>query len=117
MRTLADECADAPGVMNLLGNATKFTARGSITLSLLSVDGAVESSVADTGVGIPSADLPYIFDEFRQVERQGGGQTEGTGLGLAIANKTVALLGGTLMAESEVGVGTKFTLRIGDYGD
>jgi signal transduction histidine kinase len=104
--------------MNLLGNATKFTNTGSITLSLRSVDGgAIELSVADTGVGIPSDDLPHIFDEFRQVERQGGEQTEGTGLGLAIAKKTVDLLGGTLTADSEVGVGTTFTVRIGDYED
>jgi signal transduction histidine kinase len=144
VRTLADECADAlesivkedvelrreledmseiqtdPGrlrqvVMNLLGNATKFTDSGSITVSLRIVDGDAELSVADTGVGIPADDLPHIFDEFRQVERQGGEQTEGTGLGLAIAKKTVVLLGGTLTAESEVGVGTTFTVRIGDY--
>jgi len=77
-------------------------------------DGTVELSIADTGVGIPPEDLPHIFDEFRQVERQGGEQTEGTGLGLAIAKKTVDLLGGVLTATSEVGVGTTFTLRIGD---
>ena len=79
------------------------------------VDSAVELSVADTGIGIPPEDLPHIFDKFRQVERQGGEQTEGTGLGLAIAKKTVELLGGTITATSEVGVGTTFTLRISDY--
>ena len=104
-------------VMNLLGNATKFTDEGSITLSVRGVDGAVELSVADTGVGIPPEDLPHIFDEFRQVERQGGEQTEGTGLGLAIAEKSVVLLGGTITAESEVRVGTTFTVRIGDYAE
>ena len=57
--------------------------------------------------------LPHIFDEFHQVKRQGGDQTEGTGLGLAIAKKTVELLGGELTATSEV-VGA-FTLRISDY--
>ena len=77
-------------------------------------DGTVELSIADTGVGIPPEDLPHIFDEFRQVERQGGEQTEGTGLGLAIASKTAELLGGTLAAESEVGRGTTFRLRISD---
>ena len=91
--------------------------RGVITLSLRSVDGDAELSIADTGVGIPTEDLPHIFDEFRQVERQGGEQTEGTGLGLAIAKKTVDLLGGTLTAESEIGVGTTFTVRIGDYAE
>ena len=49
-------------VMNLLGNATKFTGEGSITLSLRRVDGAVELSIADTGIGIPPEDLPHIFD-------------------------------------------------------
>ncbi|MBT7428927.1 MAG: hypothetical protein HN783_03855, partial [Ilumatobacter sp.] len=119
-------------VMNLLGNATKFTEAGSITLSLKRVSGVmpstgsstagpvddedaegsdhyIELSVADTGIGIPAEDLPHIFDEFRQVERQGGEQ-EGTGLGLAIASKTVDLLGGEITATSEVGKGTTFTV-------
>ena len=69
----------------------------------------------DTGPGIPAEDLPHIFEEFRQVEREGGAQTEGTGLGLSIAKKSIELLGGTISAESDVGVGTTFTLRIGDY--
>ncbi len=122
-------------VMNLLGNATKFTEAGSITLSLKRVsdgnpsvdsssagstgrdsaassDNHIEISVADTGIGIPADDLPHIFDEFRQVERQGGEGAEGTGLGLAIAKKTVDLLGGDINATSEVGVGTTFTVRL-----
>ena len=103
--------------MNLLGNATKFTDTGVITLSLRSVEGTLELAVADTGVGIPVEDLPHIFGEFRQVERQGGEQSEATGLGLAIAKKTVDLLGGTLTAQSEIGVGTTFTVRIGDYSE
>jgi signal transduction histidine kinase len=103
-------------LMNLLGNATKFTETGSITLFLRREGDAVELVIADTGVGIPSADLPHIFDEFRQVERQGGEQTEGTGLGLAIARKTVDLLGGEITATSEVGVGTTFTVRLGRDG-
>jgi signal transduction histidine kinase len=100
-------------VMNLLGNAIKFTDQGSITLSLRRSDETAELAVADTGVGIPPEDLPHIFDEFRQVERQGGEQREGTGLGLAIAKKTVDLLGGELLATSEVGVGTTFRVRLG----
>jgi len=102
-------------VMNLLSNALKFTDEGSITLSLRPVDEGLELSVADTGMGIPAEDLPHIFDEFRQVERQGGIQKEGTGLGLAIAKKSVEMLGGTITAESKVGKGTTFTLRIKDY--
>ncbi len=142
VRAIADECADALGsivkegvvlrrdladvgqihsdpdrlrqvVMNLLGNATKFTENGSITLALKRDGASVELSIADTGIGIPAQDLPHIFDEFRQVERQGGEAAEGTGLGLAIAKKTVELLGGEITATSEVGVGTTFTVRLG----
>ena len=141
VRQLADECADAlesivaEGVvlrrelddvgsirsdpdrlrqilMNLLGNATKFTHEGSITLALRRKDDVVELSVVDTGIGIPADDLPHVFDEFRQVERQGGEQSEGTGLGLAIARKTAELLGGTITATSEVGRGTTFTVAL-----
>jgi signal transduction histidine kinase/ligand-binding sensor domain-containing protein len=99
-------------IMNLLGNATKFTDSGSITVSLKRDDDAVELSVVDTGIGIPAEDLPHIFDEFRQVERQGGEGAEGTGLGLAIAKKTVNLLGGEITATSQVGVGTTFAVRL-----
>ena len=102
-------------LMNLLSNAVKFTEEGSITLSVRPADGGIELAVADTGVGIPAEDLPHIFDEFQQVERQGSTEKEGTGLGLAIARKSVELLGGTLSAKSEVGKGATFTLRIKDY--
>ena len=101
-------------VMNLLGNAVKFTQEGSITISLKPEDSGVKLSVADTGVGIPAEDLPGIFAEYRQVERRVGEKTEGTGLGLAIAAKSVEMLGGTISAESEIGKGTTFTVRIGD---
>ncbi|MFT7692785.1 MAG: two-component system sensor histidine kinase BaeS, partial [Candidatus Latescibacterota bacterium] len=67
-----------------------------------------------TGVGIPAKDLPYIFEEFRQVDRDGA-EAQGSGLGLAIVKKTVELLGGTIKAESSVGEGTRFTLIIGNY--
>jgi len=109
-------------LMNLLGNAVKFTEHGAITVAVAPVDAgdagdAVEVRVSDTGVGIPPGDLPFIFEEFRQVERQGSPEKEGTGLGLAIAHKSVELLGGTLTAESEVGTGTTFILRVGHAGE
>ena len=100
-------------VMNVMGNAAKFTERGSITVSVRPAGEWIELSVADTGSGIPAEDLPHIFDEFRQVDREGG--QEGTGLGLSIAKKSIELLGGSISAESEVGAGTTFTLRIRDY--
>jgi len=99
-------------LMNLLSNAIKFTEEGGITLSLRMVNEWVELSVADTGIGIPAADLPHIFDEFRQVERQGTTKKEGTGLGLAIAKKSAELMGGTIAVESKIGRGTTFTLML-----
>ena len=102
-------------VMNLLGNAVKFTQQGNVTVYLRPADSGVELAVIDTGVGIPAEDLPHIFEEFRQVERQVVEKAEGTGLGLAIAAKSVEMLGGTITADSAVGKGTTFTLRIGDY--
>jgi len=102
-------------LMNLLSNAVKFTEAGSITVSVKPVGSWVELSVADTGVGIPPEDLLHIFEEFHQVERQGSPETEGTGLGLAIARRSVELLGGTITAESEVGKGTIFAMKIGNF--
>ena len=93
----------------------KFTERGSITVSLKAFDGWAELSVADTGQGIPADDLPHIFDEFRQVQRNGGAEKEGTGLGLSIAKKSIEMLGGSIVAASQLGAGTTFTLRLRDY--
>ena len=98
-------------VMNLLGNAVKFTEAGSITVSLRAVGSHLELSVADTGVGIAPDELPHIFEEFRQVGGAGNAQ-EGTGLGLSIARKSVELMGGTIEAHSEVGRGTTFTIHL-----
>jgi signal transduction histidine kinase len=98
-------------LMNLLGNAVKYTESGSITLRLKPLPDGVELAVADTGVGIPAEDLPHIFDEFRQVERKDK-KREGSGLGLAIAWRSVDMLGGTLTADSIVGEGSTFTVRV-----
>ena len=99
-------------LMNLLSNAVKFTEQGRIDLRLRSIEGGLEVVVADTGPGIPAAELPHIFDEFHRVEGGKKGGPEGTGLGLAIARKSVNLLGGRLAVESQTGRGTKFTLTI-----
>ena len=102
-------------LVNLLGNAAKFTEEGRITVSLKKAGEWIELAVADTGTGIPADDLPHIFDEFRQVARKGSSAEQGTGLGLAIAKKSLELLGGSIAVESEEGKGTTFTLRLTDY--
>ena len=101
-------------VMNLLGNAVKFTDAGCITVSLHVAGDGCDVAVADTGVGIPPEDLPHIFEEFHQVERTVGTKREGTGLGLAIAQRSAHLLGGHIEAVSQIGEGSVFTLHVGN---
>ena len=102
-------------VVNLLGNAAKFTETGTITVSLRTTNGdagnRLELIVADTGIGIPPEDLPHVFEEFRQVNGAGNAQ-EGSGLGLSIARRSIELMGGTIAAESIVGQGSTFTVRL-----
>jgi two-component system sensor histidine kinase/response regulator len=99
-------------LVNLLANAIKFTDSGSVTLSAEQVSGdCIAFQVQDTGVGIAPEDLAAIFDEFVQVQLDGG-KPEGTGLGLAISRRLAALLGGSVTATSVVGEGSTFRLSI-----
>ena len=91
---------------NLVGNAIKFTAEGSVSLDVLFADGRLHIKVSDTGCGIAPHDMERIFKEFTRLENAQG--KEGFGLGLAITNKLVRLLGGNITVESEVGSGTSF---------
>ncbi len=97
-------------VYNLLSNALKFTPeRGKVILHLKEEGGFLKIKVQDTGIGIPSDQLPHIFDRFYQVED--GGPTdkpEGTGIGLAYTKELVNLLGGKIEVKSEVGKGATF---------
>lgn len=94
-------------VMNLLENAVRYTEKGEIRASLTFTPAFAVFVVEDTGIGIPEAELPYIFDRFYRVEKSRSRQYGGTGLGLSIVNKLVELLGGTIVITSEVGVGTR----------
>ena len=116
----ADEKRLRQVLLNLLGNAVKFTERGQVTLRV--EYGRSESSVEmlnvkveDTGIGIPSAHLEEIFMPFRQVSDRTR-QVEGTGLGLAITKRLVALMGGSLSVTSQPGQGSIFFLLVTSSG-
>jgi signal transduction histidine kinase len=109
-------CTDADDVRrvltNLLVNAIKYTECGSVRLEVESRGDAVAFHVADTGVGIPSDALEYIFDEFRQMEGPTHAETNRTGLGLAICRQLALLLCARIEVCSEPGVGSTFTFTV-----
>jgi signal transduction histidine kinase len=97
---------------NLVSNALRHTSSGgSIRLRAEKSDGGVILSVSDTGTGIAPEHLPYVFDRFWKAD-PARGHGSGSGLGLAIARHLVTLHGGTISAESGVGKGTVFTIRL-----
>ncbi|MGD0435460.1 MAG: ATP-binding protein [Bryobacteraceae bacterium] len=104
-------------LVNLLGNAAKFTDRGAIWVSVeADTDkGALHFSVSDTGIGIPADRLTAIFDSFSQADAATSRKYGGTGLGLAISKKLVELMNGKIWAESTPGLGSTmhFTARFG----
>jgi len=102
-------------VLNLLSNASKFTpANGSVTIDGLATDGEprVHLRVSDTGIGIPAPKLAHVFEPFVQVDDSAARRSEGSGLGLAISRDLARGMGGDLSAESQVGVGSSFTLTL-----
>jgi PAS domain S-box-containing protein len=99
-------------LLNLLGNAVKFTQKGGIMLRVVPVDNAVEFTVTDTGIGISKEDLEHIFDRFWQASHGTSQTVSGAGLGLTVSRRLVELLGGTLVVESEVGTGSTFSFRL-----
>jgi signal transduction histidine kinase/CheY-like chemotaxis protein len=96
-------------LINLLGNAIKFTDQGQVWLEIGWSDGSLSMTVRDTGVGIPPESLARAFEPF---QRMAGSRTEGTGLGLTITRRLVDLMGGTIRARSDPGLGTEFAVRI-----
>ena len=99
-------------VINLLNNAVRFTERGGVTIDVTCDGEQVHVAVSDTGVGIPEADLPHVFEEFRQVGDVPERHHEGSGLGLAICKRFAVLHGGSIWVESKVGAGSTFHLRL-----
>jgi len=108
----ADERKVKQVLLNLLSNALKFTPEGGkVDVRAALSNGAIEISVADTGVGIAPEDQEAVFEEFRQVGAASK-KVEGTGLGLAISRKFIELHGGRIWVTSEMGKGSTFTFTL-----
>lgn len=104
-------------LVNVVGNAMKFTESGSVKVcSHYDANDAVgprlRITVSDTGIGIPSQKLPYIFDRFYQIDSSFARREGGAGLGLAISRELSDLLGGNVSVESDEGKGSKFTIDV-----
>ncbi|MFZ3580136.1 ATP-binding protein [Virgibacillus sp. DJP39] len=107
---------DADGIrleqifINLLGNAVRYTEKGSINVIVWNSENKVHVIVEDTGIGIPKEELPLIFERFHRVEKSRSRELGGTGLGLAIVKNLVEIQHGTISVSSHVGQGTRFQL-------
>ncbi|WP_426179118.1 ATP-binding protein [Rhizorhabdus sp. FW153] len=99
-------------IFNLLSNAFKYTLAGGISVEVRSEGDAAVVVVEDSGVGIAADEIPRLFDRFHRIEGQPGRTQEGTGIGLALVKELVALHEGTIAVESELGRGTRFTVRL-----
>jgi signal transduction histidine kinase len=97
---------------HLVGNAIKFTAEGAVRVVAEPRGRAIAVSVCDSGIGIPEAALPHIFDEFSQVDERSTRRHQGAGLGLALASRLVRLMGGEISVKSAVGTGSCFTFTL-----
>jgi signal transduction histidine kinase len=99
-------------VLNLVGNAIKFTDRGSVTISIAAGDGVFHLSVSDTGPGIDPEHHERIFGEFQQVDNSNTRSKGGSGLGLSISKRIVEMHGGSIWVASELGKGSVFHVRL-----
>jgi two-component system phosphate regulon sensor histidine kinase PhoR len=98
-------------LLNLLYNAIKFNRPGGeVWLEATLDNGRLRITVSDTGIGIPSEDLPRIFERFYCVDKARSRETGGTGLGLSIVKHTVEKMSGCVTVESQLGKGSVFTL-------
>jgi signal transduction histidine kinase len=99
-------------LMNLVGNALKFTVEGRVEIRAEARGDVLLFAVADTGIGIPADQIGTIFEEFRQADATVSRDFGGTGLGLSITKKLVELHGGRIWVESEPGKGSTFFFSI-----
>jgi signal transduction histidine kinase len=99
-------------LLNLVGNAIKFTETGRIEIAARTAGGFFDIAVTDTGPGIAEADQARIFEEFQQVDNSSTRKKGGTGLGLAISRRIIEMHGGTLTVQSRPGEGSTFRIRV-----
>jgi signal transduction histidine kinase len=99
-------------VLNLVGNAIKFTETGEVAIGAVAENGFFTVSVRDTGPGIAAADQARIFEEFQQVDNTSTRKKGGTGLGLSISRRIIEMHGGTLSVDSVLGQGSTFRISI-----
>lgn len=100
-------------LMNLLGNAIKYTEKGRVEITAKVIDNNVEISVIDTGIGIKTEDIPKLFGPFVRLQSPLTFKTSGTGLGLYLVKKLATdFLGGDVDVGSEYGIGSTFTLHV-----
>jgi signal transduction histidine kinase len=105
---LADRDRLEQVLVNLLGNAIRYTEIGSITVKAVKVNRQVWIAVIDTGVGIAQEDLPFVFERFWRADPSRASYSGGTGIGLAIARRLIELQGGQIEVESELNKGSIF---------
>jgi signal transduction histidine kinase len=108
----ADERRLAQVLLNLVGNAIKFTDQGEVAIKATVLDGSFTVAVRDTGPGIAAVDRVKIFEEFQQADNSATKRKGGTGLGLSIAKRIVEMHGGRIWVESDVGKGSTFAFTI-----
>jgi len=99
-------------LMNLAGNAIKFTREGKVEIGVAHAGNELVYRVSDTGIGIPKDELENVFKEFRQVDATVTREYGGTGLGLSITKKFVEMHGGRIWVESEIGKGSTFSFAV-----
>ena len=107
-----DEQRVAQVLLNLIGNAIKFTETGEIKVKVGVKNDKFKISVSDTGPGLLESDQRRIFEEFHQVDTSSTREKGGTGLGLSISNKIIKMHGGDIWVESKFGKGSKFQFTI-----
>lgn len=99
-------------ILNLLSNALKFTFEGTVRVTVRRSGPHAVVTVADTGTGVPEAEMPRLFERFHRIENARSRSNEGSGIGLALVRELVGLHGGTIDASSTEGEGTAFTVRV-----